>query len=339
MYNRVFGVFVLTVMLAGASASADTFSIDTDSPTAAGAGVLDANDVLNDGPQLHVGADTLGVPGFDLDALSSGLDSVDGSDVMYFSVDRNGQGASDGFIPSGNDTADTMNVPGQAGLNQQASDVFFTVDSSRTGSSPVGWHNQAMDDQSFGLVPDNYFFTDDNIGGNQDNLNAYSHEEFDVFGNDRVPDRPVFYSIVSSTGGGADILVHDPNTGDSSVFAAAEELGLDSNDDIDGLALNLAYDFDAGDIVGGALYFSLAPDSPSLGGVDSPADVFMATFAYPGEVVLDDGPAVWYTAESLGLLENDNVDALETNAYIPEPTTMALLGLGGLALLRRRRTA
>ena len=98
--------------------------------------------------------------------------------------------------------------------------------------------------------------------------------------------------------------------------------GLD--DDIDALALLTEH---LG-LPPGA-YFSLAPGSPSLAvwGA-SAADVFYSAFGGASVVA--------YPAVSLGLLFDDNVDALETNAWVPEPSGLVLL-MAAVAFARRRR--
>jgi len=86
--------------------------------------------------------------------------------------------------------------------------------------------------------------------------------------------------------------------------------------------------------------FSLAPDSPSLEGPDGilgTADDFS-----PGDVFITDFDGTYHmfaTAESLGLLFADNLDALDTDyaLFIPEPAALSLLILGAAAAFRRRR--
>ena len=95
-----------------------------------------------------------------------------------------------------------------------------------------------------------------------------------------------------------------------------------------------AYEFNVGEFgdlgfngtgAGGAL-FSLAPGSASL--LQTPnnlsaADIFFTDF--------NGSFTTYLTAADIGLLHDDNVDAL------PEPATLTLLAVGGLAMLRRRR--
>jgi hypothetical protein len=333
-----FLAFALCAMLVSASAFADVFSIRNGSPSDDFAG----SDVLNAGPQVHVGYATLdGTTLDDIDALSGGLDSVDGSDVIYFSVDEQSQGVNFGGF--------TETVNGQAALNQQAGDIYVTVDITGTEAVPGSGYALLMKNQNrLGLQPKGTFVFDpqnsiayDNTSGAQDDLDAYSQEEFDVFLNDRVPDRPLFFSASSSSpslsgGSGADILVYDPQSDSVETFATAAMLGLAQSDDIDALALNLAVDYQTGDVIGGMMYLSLTPGN-SLG--VSGADVLAVNFIYNDTLdVLSSlgGAYVYYSHADLGLLETDNIDALETNAYIPEPTTLALIGLSGLAMLRRK---
>ncbi len=346
MSRYMFTGCAVAALFIATTSFADVYSIDGESP---GAVIFHPADALAAGPQVHVPAAVIGaVTGDDLNALSSGLDSVDGSDVIYFSVDRQSLGDANAIVVTGNGSFDsTYNVPGQAANGQQAGDIFATIDPNLVESQPVG-HNILMKNQtSYGLVPAGFSGLEFmSHTGPQDNLDGYSQEEFDIFGNDGVPDRPMFFSgaatspSIGPSGSAADILVYDPQDGDVEEFATYTMLGLQQADDIDALALNLAIDYSNGDVLGGAMYFSLAPGSPTLGSTLSPADIFMLTFAYDdGNDILNptSGPFVRYPHFTLGLLFEDNVDALETNAYVPEPATLALIGLSGLVALRRRK--
>jgi len=83
------------------------------------------------------------------------------------------------------------------------------------------------------------------------------------------------------------------------------------------------------------IYFSLAPGSASLGAAGpyfgaSPADILFADSS--------GAAGVYALAGTLGLAGSDNLDALDARfVAVPEPTVLALFGLGLLALLRRRR--
>lgn len=111
---------------------------------------------------------------------------------------------------------------------------------------------------------------------------------------------------------GADLLA--PGVSPSLVFTAAD-LGLVAADDIDALHL-----------MGGDIYFSLAPGSASLGG-SSPADIFLSTGT--GSF------ALYASATDLGLLPSDNIDGL--TLWLPEPGAAQLLVAGALGLLAYRR--
>ncbi len=88
-------------------------------------------------------------------------------------------------------------------------------------------------------------------------------------------------------------------------------LGLVKEDIVDALAL---------DVRTNTALFSLAPDSPSLGALYSAADVFITRF--------DNSFSPYARYYELGLLFNDNVDALDTLAIIPEPPTAVLIVIG-----------
>ena len=120
-------------------------------------------------------------------------------------------------------------------------------------------------------------------------------------------------------------------------FKDAASMGLQVGDDIDALALNAIPYLFSGSAMGNQAYFSLAPGSPTLLGADglpgtaddlSAADIFYTDFT--------GGSALVYSADSLGLLFEDDLDALETNA-VPEPVSMLLLAAGGIIFAVGRR--
>jgi len=283
-------------------APADIFSVDRFSVSA------DPADLLVPGPFVHVWRANLGLNPApfvdDVDALSQGLDVVTFEhcpDIIYFSVDRQ-----------------SMGVPGtpvrwQWQGNVQGPDTFVTVNGNGVMWAPVGFNALDVPAVQFGLLPC------------EDNLDAYSMEEFD-YDQDWSQDVPVFFSLdaASPSLGGlspADILVSQV-PGVFGVFQPFQSMGLLADDDLDALALNTG--------VAGLprAYFSLAPGSPSLAiwGA-SAADVFYTAFGGASVVA--------YPAVSLGLLFDDNVDALETNAWVPEPSAVLLL-IAAVAFVRRR---
>jgi hypothetical protein len=297
----------------------DSYSIDALSPSG-----NDPADVLNIGMSVQVPRGNLGlVAGDELDGLSSGNDGVQWSNIVYFSVDRNSQGIAGPWTPL------AMDVFSQAFRNQQAGDMFVTTDVAGMGVTPQGinmlYNNQSL----YGEIP-LFGWMVDNTGNPQDNLDAVAFEEFDLTGNG-VQDRPVYFSLgagsPSLAAGGfnaADILI-SPAVGIINVFAAAGQIGLTVDDDLDALAL-LDLNQDGTASVGDMGLFSLAPGSPTLAALGaSPADLFFTSF--------NGASAVRYQAVSLGLLPEDNIDALEVQ--IPEPATIALLALGAIALRRR----
>ena len=302
-----------------ALAAPDTFSIDAISPSP-----NDPADLLNPGMSVQVPKANLGlIVGDELDALAGGNDAVQLNNIVFFSVYRSSQGIAGPLTP--------LDVNGQATLNQQAGDLFVTTTAVGMGVVPQGI-NMLYNNQSFyGEVPLISLLAD-NTDNPLDNLDAISFEEYDMNGGPAT-DRPTFFSLGAnspSLGGGfsaADILISPAGSGGFNVFAPAAQMGLVTDDDLDALAL---LDLDqSGTVSAGDMgLFSLAPGSPTLAGLGaSPADVFLTLF--------NGTSAVRYPAASLGLLFEDNVDALEVQ--IPEPATLSLLAIGGLALLRRRR--
>jgi hypothetical protein len=312
---------------------AETISIDRNSPSTSG--VLPA-DLLNPGISVQIPAVNLGLQaGDDLDALSSGVDAVRKRNIVFFSVDANSQGK----VLSHN-TGDYWDVHDQAVRSQQAGDLYVTIDQSGVYSIPVGINMLHTNQKSLGLQPSIY--PDQYNTGPQDNLDAFAFDEFDLAGNN-VPNLLTFWSMakgspsLGSTWSGADIFwsFHNGLNLQVGLFAGHAQIGLDANDDIDALAL-LDLNYDGAANAGDKALFSLAPGSPSLAGPDgifgnaddySAADLFYTDFT--------NSSARLYTADSLGLLPADNVDALEVQ--IPEPATLGLLLIGGIAVARRRR--
>jgi len=302
-----------------------TFSLDKASPSG-----VDPADLLNPNavppPTTQVLAANLGLLlGDELDALSGGADAVRDLNIVFFSVDRLSMGAVPGPLPP-------WDVLNQALLSQQAGDVFVSTNAAGGWSPPVGV-NMLRDNQgALGEIP-SILPTVPNPGP-MDRLDAMAFEEFDLTG-DGAHDLPVYFSLdllspsLVAPLSAADILL-SPVGGGFVVFAPAGAMGLTMHDDLDALALldlGVAGRVDPG--VDLAL-FSLAPGSPTLALLGaSPADVFITAF--------NNASAVRYPAGSLGLLFEDNVDALEVQ--IPEPVCLSFLlpAVAGLLSRRRRR--
>ncbi len=304
-------------------ALADTFSITVDSPSTVGT-PLSGSDLLNPGPSVQV-PDVLDVDD-EVDALSGGIDAVRMSNIVYFSVDVFSAGLAQPWTP--------WDVSGQAGNGQVGGDLFATTDARGTFGVPSGRNRLSINQDQFGLAP--LAWPGMVADGPQDELDAVNFGEFDLDGGGDL-ELPIFLSLrtgsPSLTGGvadsGADIVMVYP-AATPSLYADQAVMGLELDDDIDALALR---DNVNGLAEAGAdmALFSLHPGSPTLTANGfSPADVFVTRF--------DGTYSRLYTADSLGLQFDDNVDALEVQ--IPEPGLMGVLALGvGMLLYRRRRTA
>ncbi len=338
--NRARTLIALVAILCAVPAMADVYSLDAASETLLDP-VLDAaaGDILTSGPNGHVWMEELGLDGNDdLNALSAGLDIITGDDILYFSVSRTFAGA-----PGTAVNAESL-------INEQAGDIFVTVNHPVNGGGimvpPTGDNSQVYDQTGklgtpgFGL-----------LGDNKDNINAYSQDEFNFASHCPGHDVPVYFSLkllsqsLPNVAGASadDILVSNPDiiagSGTFGIYKdGVADIGLKAGDDLDALALEILDLTQYGGSLIEEAYFSLAPNSPTLYGPDnlpntaddySAADIFYTNFN--GTFVLA------YTAASLGLFEGDDVDALETNAYVPEPATMVILGLGGIGVLLRRR--
>lgn len=321
------------ILVWGAGAMADpgpdphTFSLDKGSPSVLNLGV-DPADLLSPGgppPPTQVLAASLGLMlGDELDAVSGGADAVQDSNILFFSVDRLSAGAVPGVMPP-------WDVLNQALLGQQAGDLFVTTDAAGVWKTPVpGGLNYLRDNQhSLGLTPQAL----PNVQAQPpiDRMDAVAFEEFDLT-QDGIHDLNVYFSLdpLSPSLGAlsaADILLAPPGM-PFGPFAGAGTMGLLPDDDLDALVLldlGAVGQLDPG--VDWAL-FSLAPNSPTLAAMGfSPADIFMTRF--------QNASVVRYPAADLGLLFDDNVDALEVQ--IPEPACLVLLVTGAAALARRRK--
>ncbi len=157
---------------------------------------------------------------------------------------------------------------------------------------------------------------------------------------------------------GGDVLVTYPGAGAPVVFAPAAMLGLDrfgtDTDDLDALVLwengdggftpsMQPYDWLAG--VSDMLLFSVRRGSAVIGSIDS----LLGIPIEEGDILVPpipgaSTPGIFIAAENLGLATvrsglaqqqfGDDLDALDV--LVPQPGTLALLGLSALTLRRRR---
>jgi len=132
-------------------------------------------------------------------------------------------------------------------------------------------------------------------------------------GPDMIPGTPDDYSP-------ADVFMSPPGGPGFALYAAAGQLGLSVNDEVDALAV---WDFlcigspDTGDCA----LFSLAPGSPFLDGPDgtpntvddwSAAAIFVTDFTRWN--------TLYIAARAIGMLHSDNVDAIDVEIYEDEPS-------------------
>ena len=345
--SRVPVALLAVAFLSASAAFGHTFSIDRDSVVTISKGFLPA-DVLTPGPSVHLSSIAAGLvwdndlwQGDDVDALSAGLDSFTGPPILFFSVDRQSVGISGSpEVPSVSDVYE------EAQSGQAAGDVFVTVHGHPAGVPPAwappnGYNMLHINQSELGLHPP-VFPTEAYTGGKTiDDLDALNFSEFDLDG-DGGPDIDVYFSLdngsTSLSALGAtpdDILRAAPGGASVGVFAdGVTDIGLLPGDDLD--ALVLLDGLGRGEVtpLADRAFFSLAPGSPSLAANGySAADILSTNF----------NGNFWreYTAAELGLLESDNIDALEVQpGVIPEPGTLFLIGTGCLVLiglLRRRR--
>ena len=326
-------------------------------------------------PGISLRYTTLGLsPGYplELDALSYGHDALridlDPHVNIHFSVDRSAVGA------PGMPTALNVTTEGAAGNMEASADVFIN------STLPVPWlqplapaplatgaGNTAQYDGN-GVTPSGlrgYALSETIVG------TPTPSDDLDAVDVDTTPadlNGPIFFSLDRASAQahgfvGGDVLVTTP-AGGPALFASAESLGLDvggraGSDDLDALAL--WDDNGRWDPSDDPILFSVRQGSAIIGTPDSifgapiEAGDVLTDPAMAAKIMAEAGlsspnpglPGIIISAEQLGLLTNrvhqvpfgDDLNALDATP-IPEPTTMAMLAVGGvLSLVRRKRKA
>jgi hypothetical protein len=256
------------------------------------------------GPVTEVWEASLGlIPADNVDAVSA--NTVTGENIpyhIYFSGDRPSMG-----LPG-------TPYRGEALLNQAASDIWRTVNV--TAMSPLASMaacapTAIAGGHAFFRNQDNYDFIFSAmmgvgpIGGNQDNLDALELDDLDP-SLDKFHDVGVYFSLdaASPTLGGASpaAILFTPVGGVPGIWAPVAPLGLVPADDIDALVVWDRNVIGAPDPGMDLVLFSLAPGSPSLGGL-SPAAIFVSNltgFFCP-----------FAAANTLGMRGVDNIDGLD----------------------------
>ena len=234
----------------------------------------------------------------ELDALAYGTDFIASIMVMRFSVDPRSQGV----MGSG------VKQESEKSPNEAHGDEFWT------SVARLGSNVQQLDENGDTAPPFPLLISDD-----VDGLTEPPTPFVDPNG-DGVPENPVYFSLAKGSSsldalgvGPADILVTSGGSRPS-VFIPSTDLGLveegerGEGDDVDAICLGIFLDEDSEEQR--VVLFSLAPGSSSLvaGGL-SPADLFLVQ---PGQGT---GPPTgltpWAPASSLGLLNEDNLNALK----------------------------
>lgn len=339
-------------------ALAQAYSTEGGGPSGnAGAGIEEkiGTTIANAGGGAGMGA---GAANDEIDSISG--DSDDEEVTLCFSVDPFSQGSSLPRIP-------TINVQHQANRRQAAGDAFigteaWNVDTGRIPGASLGFFDNALvtnqgtgwvDPVGFGLLPNarpQDFLPPatptDNVDGLAQLRSRGGGGPPELFytlrnGSDSLNTLPGANGMLDR---GSDIFYDDDITsqGSEQLFVRGVDLGLNQGDDIDGLIVmdrNDDRSFDPGDLV----FFSLSPNSPSLGALGaSPADVFRATLG---------GFNLFIDHAELGLLPTDNLDAIHfdfllngsardtIDAKTPAPSTGLLLAIAGIGCAGRRRRA
>ena len=310
-----------------------------------------------------------------IDAFSTNHSPVGGNINIHFSVDRLTNGIGGLGTEAGNNqqpgdiyrsTASFTDPAVFAGtLVGLAPGPFFVGNLATAGSAPAGASNTLLiDDSALGLTVTGTvgtttaagIFVAAPVAGSHDNVDAFDYGSQIATG---VQPWTGVYPVHSYFAIGPDEAVvvaqsaaHIYDTGANaggtvagSPFATAITMGLDSiaanPDSIDALVM-----FDVNQLGGpnwagpggesGIDYalFSLAPGSGSLAQFNLSAnDVLFTDFSNLFAVYALSTDLGMFAALGGAVMAGDNIDALE----IPEPATLSLLALGGLAFLRRKR--
>jgi len=315
------------------------------------------------GPIPHVWDVNYGVTGADNnDGHSRGEDDPSAQQVIYFSGDDLSVGAVN------------TEYNWQAGLLQAAGDRFVTNGPTTLSPAAVmaggGQANiagpivpgrtainliSANQDRYYAIPSIRPFRLNQYVPNPgetaMDDVDALELLPIDLDG-DNIHDTNIYFSLdgTSPSLGGlspADVLLSPAGVAGFGLYAGWATLGLAADDEIDALAVWDMGILDALDPGTDYAIFSLAPGSPFLlSGGFSPADIFVTDFTGLN--------ALYLSAASIGMLPTDNVDGIDVEVWseegdspfgfgtvevweIPEPLTLGLMAVGGLALLRRRR--
>jgi len=270
------------------------FSIDLDSPTI-DLGFMAADVLSAPGPIVEIPAPNLCLSeDDDVDGLSFDNDTItDETFVLILSVDRLSEGA---VPPDPNMVALGLpfNVQDQASKNQAAGDAYMSLLLfDRLGPVPP----------APGLLPGSRA-NNNTTGAGSGGASPGPSEPPEYIFFSLTGDSPSLPALPGATPSGADIFIdNDPSAcGGELLYVDPFVLGLQEADDIAAFIV-----FDDGDHVFtpgiDQVVFSLTPDSPSLGGSHSPADLFTSE----GGGVFD----VYTEAFHLGLAFEDNLNMLD----------------------------
>jgi len=279
------------IQAGGFSGDDGTLHVYVGPPGGSGAGANSDITVAITCPALGlIGCGTGGTPD-DIDALSFGDDAIPDENPIAFSVAPGSQGL------VGSDVA------AQAACSppEPQADEFT---SSRNGNNTLVLEGDGQGEGcpgGFGLGlmerP-----TSDNLDALDGHNSAYIDEDHDGLLN-----RAVYFSLspgspsLNPVGFSAADVLWTLGIGSPGLYAEAEDLGLQANDDIDGICL-----VDAGGQPGNydpaidKILFSLRAGSPSLASIPASA----------GDV-LEPGPFVHYRGAELGLRGTDDLDAMK----------------------------
>jgi len=312
-----------------------------------------------------------------IDAFSTNHEPVWGNISIDFSVDRltNGIAGSGLGVEANNNqqpgdiyksTATFTDPAVFAGSLAGMGAGPFVGSLPTAGSAPGGSNTLLIDDSALGLTVTGVVGTTTPAGiqvaaagpGTHDNVDAFDHgSQIAVGAQPWTGVYPVhsYFAIAPDEAvvvgqSAAHIYDTGANAGGTiagSPFATAIKMGLDSlgtnTDSIDALVM-----FDVS-LIGGPNWsgpggqggidyalFSLAPGSASLSAAGfnlSANDVLFTDFTNRFAVYALSTDLGMFAALGGAAMIGDNIDALE----IPEPATLSLLAIGGLALIRRRR--